>query len=63
MMLRHSLQQPEAAARVERAVQDVLTSGLRTADIWSQGTTKVGTRAMGDAVVTALAGKPITTKH
>jgi len=63
MMLRHSLQQPEAAARVERAVQDVLTSGLRTADIWSDGTTKVGTRAMGDAVVAALAGKPITTKH
>ena len=63
MMLRYSLQQPEAAARVERAVQDVLTSGLRTADIWSEGTTKVGTRAMGDAVVAALAGKPITTKH
>ncbi len=63
MMLRHSLQQPEAAARVERAVQDVLTSGLRTADIWSEGTTKVGTRAMGDAVVAALAGKPTTTKH
>lgn len=63
MMLRYSLQQQEAAARVERAVQDVLTSGLRTADIWSEGTTKVGTQAMGDAVVAALAGKPITTKH
>jgi 3-isopropylmalate dehydrogenase len=63
MMLRFSLQQPEAAARVERAVQDVLSSGLRTADIWSEGTKKVGTRAMGDAVVAALAGKPITTKH
>ena len=63
MMLRFSLQQPEAAARVERAVQDVLSSGLRTADIWSPGTKKVGTRAMGDAVVAALAGKPITTKH
>jgi len=63
MMLRYSLQQQEAAARVERAVQDVLTSGLRTADIWSEGTTRVGTRAMGDAVVAALAGKPITTKH
>jgi 3-isopropylmalate dehydrogenase len=63
MMLRFSLQKPEAAARVERAVQDVLASGLRTADIWSSGTTKVGTRAMGEAVVAALAGKPITTKH
>jgi len=36
-------------------VQDVLTSGLRTADIWSAGTTRVGTRAMGDAVVAAMA--------
>jgi 3-isopropylmalate dehydrogenase len=63
MMLRFSLRQPEAAARVERAVQDVLSAGLRTADIWSAGTKKVGTRAMGDAVVAALAGKPITTKH
>ncbi len=63
MMLRFSLQQPEAAARVERAVQDVLASGLRTADIWSEGTKKVGTRAMGDAVVASLAGKPVTTRH
>jgi 3-isopropylmalate dehydrogenase len=63
MMLRFSLQQPEAAARVESAVQDVLSSGLRTADIWSEGTKKIGTRAMGDAVVAALAAKPITTKH
>ena len=40
----------------------VLTAGLRTADIWSVGTTKVGTRAMGDAVVAAVTGKTITTK-
>jgi 3-isopropylmalate dehydrogenase len=61
MMLRFSLNQPEAAARIEQAVQAVLSAGLRTADIWSEGTAKVGTRAMGDAVVAALAGKPITT--
>jgi 3-isopropylmalate dehydrogenase len=53
-MLRFSLHQPEAAARIERAVQVVLASGLRTADIWSEGCTKVGTRQMGDAVVAAL---------
>jgi hypothetical protein len=41
----------EAAARIEQAVQAVLASGLRTADIWAEGTTKVGTRQMGDAVV------------
>ncbi|MGE0675192.1 MAG: 3-isopropylmalate dehydrogenase, partial [Methylibium sp.] len=60
MMLRFSLNQPEAADRIESAVQHVLASGLRTADIWSEGSTKVGTRAMGDAVVAALGGK--TTK-
>jgi 3-isopropylmalate dehydrogenase len=55
MMLRFSLHQSAAADRIESAVQHVLASGLRTADIWSEGTTKVGTREMGDAVVAALA--------
>ncbi len=54
MMLRHSLGQPEAADRVERAVTKVLQSGLRTADIYTEGTRKVGTQQMGDAVVAAL---------
>jgi 3-isopropylmalate dehydrogenase len=54
MMLRFSLNQPEAADRIESAVKHVLAQGLRTADIWSAGTTKVGTRAMGDAVVAAI---------
>jgi len=61
MMLRYSLNQPEAAARIESAVQAVLSAGLRTGDIWSEGTQRVGTRAMGDAVVAALTGKTITT--
>ena len=55
MMLRFSLNQPEAAARIEAAVDAVLSQGLRTPDIFSEGTTKVGTREMGDAVVKALA--------
>ncbi len=54
MMLRYSLGKAEQADRIEAAVQRVLTQGLRTADIWSEGTTKVGTVQMGDAVVTAL---------
>ena len=54
MMLRFSLNQPEAAARIEKAVDAVLSQGLRTPDIYSEGTTKVGTREMGDAVVKAL---------
>ena len=54
MMLRYSLNQAAAADRIEAAVKDVLGQGLRTADIHSAGTTKVGTAAMGDAVVAAL---------
>ena len=54
MMLRFSLNQPEAADRIEAAVKKVLAQGLRTADIYSDGTTKVGTREMGEAVVKAL---------
>ena len=60
MMLRFSLNQPEAAERVEAAVRQVLASGLRTADIWSEGTQRVGTRAMGDAVVAAITTKTIS---
>ena len=54
MMLRFSLNQEEAADRIETAVTKVLASGLRTTDIYSEGTTKVGTAQMGDAVVKAL---------
>ena len=59
MMLRYSLDQAAAADRIESAVKAVLAAGLRTPDIWSEGTQKVGTRAMGDAVVAALSGKTI----
>ena len=55
MMLRFSLNQEAAAQRIEAAVQKVLAQGLRTPDIYSEGTTKVGTAQMGDAVVKALA--------
>jgi len=54
MMLRFTLSQPESADRVEAAVRHVLQRGLRTADIWSAGARKVGTREMGDAVVAAI---------
>jgi 3-isopropylmalate dehydrogenase len=60
MMLRFTLNQPAAADRIESAVQAVLGAGLRTGDIWSEGTRKVGTREMGDAVVAAVTGKTIT---
>jgi len=54
MMLRYSFGKAEQADRIEVAVQRVLAQGLRTADIWSDGTTRVGTVEMGDAVVAAL---------
>ena len=54
MMLRFSLNQAAAADRIEAAVKQVLAWGLRTPDIYSAGTTRVGTVEMGEAVVKAL---------
>ncbi|MFW7342753.1 3-isopropylmalate dehydrogenase [Pollutimonas sp. H1-120] len=54
MLLRYSLDQAAQAARIEAAVQAVLEQGLRTADIYESGTTKVSTSEMGDAVLKAL---------
>jgi len=54
MMLRFSLGQEDAAQRIEAAVKTVLDQGLRTADIYSAGTTRVSTAQMGAAVVKAL---------
>jgi 3-isopropylmalate dehydrogenase len=54
LMLRYSLGRPDAAARIEHAVSKVLQSGLRTADIHTSGTRRVGTAEMGAAVLAAL---------
>jgi 3-isopropylmalate dehydrogenase len=54
MMLRYTFAQEAAAKAIEAAVGKVLDQGLRTGDIMSAGMTKVGTRAMGEAVVKAL---------
>lgn len=55
MMLRYSLNEPVAAQRIEDAVSTVLDQGFRTADIYAEGSTLVGTVEMGDAVIAALA--------
>jgi 3-isopropylmalate dehydrogenase len=55
MLLRYTLDGPELAGRIERAVGRVLDQGLRTLDIMAEGMTPVGTQAMGDAVAAALA--------
>ncbi len=54
MMLRHSLDSPDAALAVERAVAGVLQDGLRTRDIQSAGGKPAGTKEMGEAVVRKL---------
>ena len=54
MMLRYTFKADAAALAIEAAVGRVLDQGLRTPDIYSEGTTKVGTQAMGEAVVKAL---------
>ena len=54
MMLRYTFAIEDAAQRIENAVRTVLKNGLRTADIYQDGTTRVGTKEMGDAVVAAL---------
>ena len=54
MMLRYTFNDEANAQRVENAVKKALAQGFRTADIWTEGTRKVGCAAMGDAVVAAL---------
>ncbi len=54
MMLRYSLNEPEHANRVDRAVGWTLTSGYRTGDIFSDGMRQVGTAEMAARIVDAL---------
>jgi 3-isopropylmalate dehydrogenase len=54
MMLRYSLGYPQVADAIEVAVGKVLDQGYRTADIYTEGKTKVSTSQMGDAVIAAL---------
>ena len=51
MMLRYSFDMMAEAELVEQAVKNVLTGGLRTADIMSEKTARVSTDVMGDAVL------------
>jgi 3-isopropylmalate dehydrogenase len=55
MMFRYTFGRADLAQRIETAVRRVLASGLRTGDIALPGEATVGTKAMGDAVVAALA--------
>jgi 3-isopropylmalate dehydrogenase len=54
MMYRYTFADMATADRIENAVKKVIAQGYRTADIWTQGTTRVSCSGMGDAVVEAL---------
>jgi 3-isopropylmalate dehydrogenase len=54
MMLRYSFNEHAAADAIDAAVRRVIDDGLRTGDIWSEGTHRVGTTAMGEAIAAAL---------
>jgi len=54
MMLRYSFAADDAAKAIDDAVRSVIAKGLRTGDIYSKGTTQVGTAEMGDAIVSEI---------
>ncbi len=54
MLLRYSFGKKDEGAKIEAAVRKVLAQGYRTADIMQAGMKKVGTAAMGEAVLSAL---------
>jgi 3-isopropylmalate dehydrogenase len=54
MMMRYSLKMPELAEIIEAAVNKVLDTKLRTADIFAEGDQQASTSEMGDAIIAAL---------
>jgi 3-isopropylmalate dehydrogenase len=54
MMLRLTLDRPDDANLLERAVDVALANGARTADIAEAGVSRLSTKEMGDAVLNAL---------
>jgi 3-isopropylmalate dehydrogenase len=54
MLLEHTAKRPDLASAVNGAVEDVLNAGLRTGDIAKRGEKVIGTREMGDAVLSAV---------
>ena len=54
MLLQYSLGKNEAAAAIEAAVRKTIDAGYRTGDIWTEGTKRVGTREMGDAILASF---------
>ena len=54
MMLKYSFNMDEAAELIEKAVEETLNQGYRTADIYSEGTIKVNTEEMTQKIIENL---------
>lgn len=54
LMLRYTFKEEAAAQEIEKAVESVINNGIRTGDIWTEGSRKVNTAEMGDAIVAAI---------
>jgi 3-isopropylmalate dehydrogenase len=54
MMLRYSLGETAAANAIDSAVKMVIEGGLRTGDIYSEGSKRVGTVEMGESIAAAI---------
>ena len=54
MMYRYTFADMNTADRIENAVKKAIARGYRTADIWTEGTTRVSCSVMGDVVVKNL---------
>jgi 3-isopropylmalate dehydrogenase len=63
MMLRTTMNSPEDADLLEKAVATALSAGARTADIAEPGAKKLSTVEMGDAVLNALERVAATEKE
>jgi 3-isopropylmalate dehydrogenase len=51
MMLKYSFNMDEAAELIEKAIEETLNQGYRTADIYSEGTIKVDTKGMTQKII------------
>lgn len=54
LLFRYSFKQEDAARRIEQAITKALNRGYRTADLYTEGTQRVGTAEMGNLVVDFL---------
>jgi len=54
MLLRYSFDMADDADMIDRAAENVLAGGLRTADIMEEGKARVSTETMGEAIISEL---------